>query len=120
MVVSLGRSFSIWKEFDLCDKYLPLGSCNPDKVEFSDQNGCTLRFTTTSFTRRQMTKDDFVDRDGNCKSRSSNWRAVASVKLVEPGKVKLGKVEPGKVKRGKAKKKISLKIAAAEPNDRSA
>ena len=98
----LGSSFSIEKEFDLCDKDVPPSSCDPDEVEFSDQNGCTLRFTMTSFKARQITKVDFVDRDGNCTSRSSNWTAFANIEL------------------GKAKKKISLKISAAESKDRSA
>ena len=102
MFAALGSSLSIWKEFDFCDKDAPPGSCDPDEVEFSDQNGCTLRFTLTSFKARQITKDDFVDRDGNCTSRSSNWTAFANIEL------------------GKAKKKISLKISAAESKDRSA
>ena len=100
MVVPLGGSLAIEKEFDLCDKDAPSGSCNPDEVEFSDQNGCTLRFKMTSFKPRQITKDGFVD-SGNCTSRSSNWTARASVDLE------------------KAKKKMSLEIAAAESNDRS-
>ena len=104
VVVPFGGSLSIWKEFDLCDKEAPPGSCDPDEVEFSDQNGCSLRFSTASFKPRQITKEDFVDGDGNCHGiRSSNWTALVRVKL------------------GKAnKKKMSLKIATAESKDRSA
>ena len=83
-----------------------------------------IQIYTNIYKIYKITKDDFVDRDGNCKSRSSKWTAVASVERVgkvEPGKVESSKVEAGKVELvGKTRKKISLKIAAAESKDRSA
>ena len=107
VVVPSGSNLSIvfnWEGFDLCEKDdVSPGPCDPDEVEVSDQNGCTLRFTTTSFKPRQITNDDFVD--GNCMSgvgtRSSNWTALARVEL------------------RKSEKQIILEVAVAELKDRS-
>ena len=105
MAVALGSSLSIvftQEELDLCKEDDPSpGSCDPDEFEVSDQNGCTLRFSTVSFKARQITKDG-----GNCTSgvgsRSSNWTAWA--------RVELGKTD---------NKQIILEVAAAELADRS-
>ena len=58
----------------------------------------------------QMSKDDFVDGKGNCKtgahSRSSKWTALV--------RTELGNFEVGK----KAKTQVFLEVAAAESKDK--